>query len=58
MDEGLPTQPNEIFELIVKADEKMKYAKPESRDARAWTGTGAVRAGPRCGGRESATTRW
>ena len=27
-------QPNEIFELIVKADEKLKYAKPGVADAR------------------------
>ncbi len=32
--EGLPTQPNEIFELIVKADEKLKYATAEKSDAR------------------------
>ena len=25
-DEGIPMQPKEIFELIVKADEKLKYA--------------------------------
>jgi hypothetical protein len=29
-----PTQPNEIFELIVKADEKLKYATAEKSDAR------------------------
>ena len=33
-DEGLPTQPREIFELIVKADEKLKYATAEKSDAR------------------------
>ena len=33
-DEGLPTQPKEIFELIVKADEKLKYATAERSDAR------------------------
>jgi hypothetical protein len=27
-------EPNEIFELIVKADEKLKYAKPGIADAR------------------------
>ena len=27
-------QPNEIFELIVKADEKLKYATAEKSDAR------------------------
>ena len=27
-------EPNEIFELIVKADEKLKYAKPGVADAR------------------------
>jgi hypothetical protein len=32
--EVLPTQPNEIFELIVKADEKLKYATAEKSDAR------------------------
>jgi hypothetical protein len=32
--EGLPMQPNEIFELIVKADEKLKYATAERSDAR------------------------
>ena len=31
---GPPTQPNEIFELIVKADEKLKYATAEKSDAR------------------------
>jgi hypothetical protein len=35
MNEELPTQPNEIFELIVKADEKLKYATAERGDARA-----------------------
>ena len=35
MNEALPTQPNEIFELIVKADEKLKYATAERGDARA-----------------------
>jgi hypothetical protein len=33
-DEGLPTQPKEIFELIVRADEKLKYATAEKSDAR------------------------
>ncbi len=32
--EGVPKQPNEIFELIVKADEKLKYATAEKSDAR------------------------
>jgi hypothetical protein len=32
--EGMPMQPNEIFELIVKADEKLKYATAERSDAR------------------------
>ena len=27
-------EPNEIFELIVKADERLKYAKPGVADAR------------------------
>ena len=31
---GLLKQPNEIFELIVKADEKLKYATAEKGDAR------------------------
>ena len=30
----MPMQPNEIFELIVKADEKLKYATAERTDAR------------------------
>jgi hypothetical protein len=30
----LPTDPKEIFELIVKADEKLKYATAEKSDAR------------------------
>ena len=28
-------EPNEIFELIIKADEKIKYAKPGKADLRA-----------------------
>ena len=28
-------EPNEIFELIIKADEKIKYAKPGKGDLRA-----------------------
>ena len=28
-------EPNEIFELIIKADEKIKYAKPGTGDVRA-----------------------
>lgn len=28
-------EPNEIFELIIKADEKVKYAKPGKGDLRA-----------------------
>jgi hypothetical protein len=35
MNEDLPTDPNEIFGLIVKADEKLKYATSERGDARA-----------------------
>ena len=31
----MPLEPNEIFELIVKADEKVKYAKPGKGDLRA-----------------------
>jgi hypothetical protein len=27
-------EPNEIFELIVKADERLKYARPGKADAR------------------------
>jgi hypothetical protein len=36
MDEGQPPpmDPKEIFELIVKADEKLKYATAEKSDAR------------------------
>lgn len=30
----MPMQPNEIFELIVKADEKLKYATAEKSEAR------------------------
>jgi hypothetical protein len=30
----MPMQPNEIFELIVKADEKLKYATAAKTDAR------------------------
>ena len=30
----MPMQPSEIFELIVKADEKLKYATAERSDAR------------------------
>ena len=29
-----PTDPREIFELIVKADERLKYAKPGVADRR------------------------
>ena len=35
MNDVAPMQPNEIFDLIVKADEKLKYATPERGDARA-----------------------
>ncbi len=28
-------EPNEIFELIIKADEKLKYATPDKADLRA-----------------------
>ena len=35
MDEDVPTEPSEIFELIVKADEKLKYATADRGDARA-----------------------
>ncbi len=38
MDEGQPPEtpmdPKEIFELIVKADEKLKYATADKSDAR------------------------
>ena len=30
----MPMEPNEIFELIVKADEKLKYATAERTDTR------------------------
>ena len=30
----MPMQPNEIFELIVKADEKLKYATADKTGAR------------------------
>lgn len=30
----MPMEPNEIFELIVKADEKLKYATADRTDAR------------------------
>jgi len=32
---ALPTEPSEIFELIVKADEKLKYATAAKGDVRA-----------------------
>ncbi len=35
MGDVTPMQPNEIFDLIVKADEKLKYATAERGDARA-----------------------
>ena len=35
MSDITPTQPNEIFDLIVKADEKLKYATAERGDSRA-----------------------
>jgi hypothetical protein len=31
---AMPMEPNEIFELIVKADEKLKYATAARTDAR------------------------
>jgi hypothetical protein len=31
---AVPMEPSEIFELIVKADEKLKYATAERSDAR------------------------
>jgi len=34
-DEPLPAEPSEIFELIVKADEKLKYATAAKGDVRA-----------------------
>ena len=34
-DAALPTEPSEIFELIVKADEKLKYATAAKGDVRA-----------------------
>jgi hypothetical protein len=34
-DVAMPMEPNEIFELIIKADEKLKYAKPGKGDVRA-----------------------
>jgi hypothetical protein len=33
-DVRMPMEPNEIFELIVKADEKLKYATAERNDTR------------------------
>ena len=33
--EELPTEPSEIFELIVKADEKLKYGTAAKGDVRA-----------------------
>ena len=35
MSDVAPMQPNEIFDLIVKADEKLKYATSGRDDARA-----------------------
>jgi len=34
MNDVAPMQPNEIFDLIVKADEKLKYATADRGDAR------------------------
>ena len=34
MNDDLPTQPSEIFDLIVKADEKLKYATSERSEER------------------------
>lgn len=34
MNDELPTRPDEIFELIVKADERMKYATGALGDVR------------------------
>jgi len=34
-EDALPTEPSEIFELIVKADEKLKYATATKGDVRA-----------------------
>jgi thiamine pyrophosphate-dependent acetolactate synthase large subunit-like protein len=34
MSEELPTEPNEIFELIIKADEKVKYATAAQGETR------------------------
>jgi hypothetical protein len=34
-DVAMPMEPSEIFELIIKADEKLKYAKPGAGDVRA-----------------------
>jgi hypothetical protein len=33
-EEGTPVEPAEIFQLIVKADEKLKYATAEKGDVR------------------------
>jgi hypothetical protein len=35
MSDAAPMRPNEIFDLIVKADEKLKYATAERGDSRA-----------------------
>jgi len=34
MNDELPTRPDEIFELIVKADERIKYATAATGDVR------------------------
>jgi hypothetical protein len=33
-DDAMPMEPSEIFDLIVKADEKLKYATADRADAR------------------------
>ncbi len=34
MSDTLPTEPDEIFELVIKADEKLKYATAANADVR------------------------
>ena len=42
----MPMQPNEIFELIVKADEKLKYATADKTGNEDAAGEGSAHAGP------------
>ena len=50
--EGDIVEPNEIFELIIKADERIKYAKPGKGDLRAGQARELLETGARCGTRD------